>query len=110
MRDAKQDIDLDIAIFLDKHLEMSNEDKKKLLRAMFEKHILLNQSELILTKHDFDMIKSTASQLFLQANLPIKVSKKQIDSSEVSSFLVVEAVIRVLNNKNALKRSVKFEE
>jgi hypothetical protein len=110
MRDAKQDIDLDIGLFLDKYGELTNEDRRALLRVLFQKHILLNQSELVLSKYDFDTIKSSAAGIYSRELMPpVKISKKEISTHDVSSLALMEAMISVLNGKNALKRVVKFE-
>lgn len=110
MRDAKQDMDLDIGLFLDKYNELTNEDRRTLLRVLFQKHVLLNQSELVLTKYDFDAVKSAAASLFSRDLMPpIKISKKEISGNDINLLALMEAMISVLNGKNALRRGVKFE-
>lgn len=104
-----QDIEADVALFLSKVDEMRYNDRKDLLMAIFQKHIALNESELILTKHDLDVIVSLASAGYASMPLPANVSGKFLLPKEAVNLSLVESTIELLNNKGAIKRTPKFD-
>lgn len=104
-----QDIEADVNQFLTKVDELKNSDRKDLLMAIFQKHIVLNESELILNRHDFDVIISGASNRYVNENLPIMIGSKKLLPTEAVNLMVIESTIELLNNKGAIKRLPKFD-
>lgn len=104
-----QDIEADVNLFLSKVDEMKHNDRKDLLMAIFQKHIVLNESDLMLSKHDFDTIIGLSAMLYAERSLPINVSGKTLLPSEATNLTLIESAIQLLNNKGAIKRLPKFD-
>jgi hypothetical protein len=104
-----QDIEADIHLFLLKVDEMKYNDRKSLLMAMFQKHISLNESELILSKYDLDTIVNSAASIYSSASLPTNISGKFLLPNEAVNLALVESTIELLNSKGAIKRLPKFD-
>lgn len=99
----------DISLFLSKVEELTNSGRKELLMSILQKHVALSESELVLSKYDFDMIVSGAVGSYSREALPKKLSGKELDHKEIVNLLLIESAIGVLNNKGALKRLPKFD-
>jgi hypothetical protein len=99
----------DISLFLIRVDELTHSDRKDLLLTMLKKHLLLDKSELILSKYDYDMMISKAKTDFSENAVPTSISGKSIDHKDSINVLLIESVINVLNSKGALKRLPKFD-
>ncbi len=106
---SEEEVEQDIGTFLARHESMTMSDRRELLRAMFKKHILINEGELILSKYDFDMILGTAKNAFSRERIPQKIGDKDFYSAEAAQLFLIEAVFSVLNSKDALKKLPKFD-
>lgn len=99
----------DISLFLTKIDELTHSDRKELLLIVLKKHFLLDRSELLLSKYDYDMIISKAKTDFSENAIPTSISGKTIDHKDSINILLIESVINTLNSKGALKRLPKFD-
>jgi hypothetical protein len=107
MRSLK-DIEQDVLQFLSKVEEIGTNDRKDLLMAIFQKHIILNESDLHLNKHDFDTVLGLARGRYVKEALPISISGKVLLPQESLSLMTMESTMEVLNSKGALKRLPSF--
>ena len=103
------DLMRDISLFLSKVEELRHSDRKELLMTILYKHVVLSESDLVLTKYDFDMMIGGAKNNVGREALPQSIGGKAIDQREAINLLMIESVISVLNNKGALKRLPKFD-
>jgi hypothetical protein len=107
----KKDIEDDISEFFRQTHKQSDQDKKKALMILFDKYIHLSTATELLTKYDFDMIKSNAIKLFTDRAWPKKFnnSYQEVSGQEAPNFSLVESTISYLNSKDCLKKMPKFD-
>ena len=105
---ALEAVEQDAMQFLTKVDELKMNDRRELLMALFQKHIVLNEAEIVLDKFDFDVIVGLAKQLYVQQSLPVRIGDSTLINQEATTLMIVEATIELLNSKGALKRVPKF--
>lgn len=103
-------IEKDINEFLNIQQGMDNNSKRDLLKSIFDKHIILTESPLEIDYHDTMNILGQASNIYAEMPMPVIISKKHLDSTQVIKFCVLESFVRFLNNKGALKRLPIFKK
>mgnify|MGYP001574655140 CR=1 FL=1 len=106
----QQNFENDIAVFFERYDELKQEDRKRLLMSIFNTHILLNESELVIGSSDFHHIICMAKNEHAHRSLPIKIEKYHLDNGEMANLSVMEAFIGFLNQKGALRRFPKFNK
>lgn len=99
----------DILLFLTRVDELTHTDRKELIFTLLRKHFILSESELVLSKYDYDCIVSNAKVAFSDHAVPNSLSGKAIDYKDSINLLLIESAISVLNSKGALKRLPKFD-
>ena len=109
MKNNKEDVDADIALFLSQENSLGLADKRTLLRAMFDKHLVLQTSDLILNRFDFNQIISNTVSAYSRDALPSSIGNQTLDQNEVRNMVIMETFASFLNSKGALKRLPKFD-
>lgn len=103
----KEQVERDISDYLDKEQNLSENDKRKYLRALFEKHFEFEKLDYMLNYHDFFSIISNAKVNY--NNVKPEISGRQLYPSETPQAAIIEAVIMHLNGKGILKKLVKVD-
>jgi len=104
-----QQLDTELKEYLEKEPNLRREDRLSYLRAIMGKHLEMSKLEHVVNNYDLFSIISGAKTAYSRLNLPIKITKKQVDSSDVPSVAMVESVISYMNKNNLLKKLVKFD-
>ena len=109
MYTQRQDIKADVELFLNKLDELSRDDRRRLLTAMFEKHFVLNEGELVVTRFEFANIQSAAKSEFVRQPVPMRFSNAEVSGHELTHIAMFESIISYLNSKNALRRQPNLD-
>jgi len=104
----KEDFELDLGLYLAKEKELSPEDKRRLLMAIFEKQLILNSSDFKVDYFDFQKVRGDTINMLATANTRIKMDRKELSDQEVAHVFLLENFISFLNSKGALKRMPKL--
>jgi hypothetical protein len=107
---TSEEIEKDIAEYLLKEQNLTKQGKRELLRSMFQKHFLVSNSELLLTRHDLSEIRSNAIQNFMKLSLPVSISGVRLTETEANHLCLFEAFTQFLNQQDALNRRPKFDK
>lgn len=104
-----QQVEKDIREYLEKEPNLRREDRLHYLRAIFDKHLTFNKLDHLITISDLKHIISNSKNSFTNANLPMCISKKTVDNSELTSVALIEALTNYLNKNHLLKKLVKLD-
>ncbi len=109
------DIEQDVLELLEKLGQLSQSEKKEALMSLFKKHLIINQGELHLSYDDFQEVVGNAKMLYSQIPFPVKMQdnrnfQKELATSEVGNYCVIESMISLLNKKEALKKLPVFKK
>lgn len=107
---VSEQIDQEIADFLDSIDKQLFETKKKKLMEFMDKFLDLYSKELTFEVKDFDMIRSNAIQLYKDLSFPkdFKNSYKSITPDQAPNFCLILSTINYLESQDCLKRMPKF--
>jgi Flp pilus assembly CpaF family ATPase len=103
----QEQIEFDIAQYLEKESNLTENDKRQYLRAMFEKHFAFRKLDHLLNYHDLHDIISNAKSRY--NDVKSVVSRKQLYPTEVAHTAMIEAVISYLNSKGLSVKIVKID-
>jgi hypothetical protein len=104
-----QRLEQELREYMEKEPNLRREDRLHYLRAILNKHLEFNKLEHVITRLDLHEITSNAKTNFSNLRLPMIISQKEIESSDLIAVSVVEAVISYLNKNNLLKKLAKFD-
>lgn len=110
MSRSKEELEASVNEFIRQAKDLSDDDKKKLLMSMVEKHIVLNSSDFNISYWDFQEVRSNAMNLYVSTKLPMSIDKKGLTDNEAIQFLLLDSFTSFLNYKNALKRMPKYNK
>jgi hypothetical protein len=104
-----QQLDRELREYLEKEPNLRREDRLIYLKAMMNKHFEFNKLEHMVNSNDLFEIMSGAKSNYSKRALPIRISRKQVESGEATHISVLESFISYLNRANLLKKLVKFD-
>lgn len=104
-----QQLDRELREYLEKEPNLRREDRLVYLNLIFNKHLEISKLEHIVNSHDLFDIISGAKAAYTRFYLPIKITRKQVDNSDIANVAVIESTLSYLNKLNLLKRLVKFD-
>ena len=107
--EQKADIRHDLSEYFAKEESLSLNSRKKLLNNIFEKHLIFKDEPLSLNMRDYEFIVGGAKSMFSKKNLPITISGKDLDETQLLVYFVIESTLSFLNSKNVLKNVPQFE-
>lgn len=102
-------LERDIREYLEKEPNLRREDRLNYLRAMMNKHFEFTKLEHIVNSGDLFDVMSRAKNDFANRRMPVRVSRKQVDSGDVTNISIIESFIGYLNRMNLLKKSIKID-
>lgn len=108
-QESLEAIERDVIQFLSKINEYKDQDRKAILMAIFQKHIVLNEGDLLLNEHDFNVIMGLASSKYKEMGLPVLIGRKKLLPNEATNLALIDAVVELLNSKGAIKRLPFFD-
>lgn len=104
-----QEIERDLREYLDKAENLNKQDKLAYLIAIFAKRLEFKKLHHIVNFTDFFRIVGDAKTNFIRMRMPIHISRKRIEGQDNSHVALLEAFVGYLNNKEVLKKLVKFD-
>lgn len=104
-----EQLDRELREYLEKEPNLRREDRLNYLKSIINKHLEFGKLEHVINNRDLFDIMSGAKAAYTNFRLPLKVTKKQVDSSELTSMAVIESALSYLNKMNLLKKLVKFD-
>lgn len=104
-----QQLEQELRDYLEKEPNLRRGDRLGYLRAIFYKHFEINKMEHLVNSQDLFGIISNAKGSYNKLRLPLRISRIQIDSSELIHIGMIESFISYLNKMNLLKKLVKFD-
>jgi hypothetical protein len=107
MSDIRQ-IEQELREYLEREPNMRGEDRIVYLMNIMIKHFENDKLDHVVTHREFMGMISDAKSRYATKVFPIRISNREVDSSEVSHVLMIESVIGYLNKNNLLRRLVKF--
>jgi hypothetical protein len=110
-----EEIEQDVLEFLSKVDGLCHSDRKKILMLLFEKHLVTNKADLILSHDDFYAVLNNAKNMWTKEAFPVKLKDdknvlRELSPSDVGYYCFFECVISLLNRKEALKRLPIFKK
>jgi len=89
---------------------LGQEEKVLLLVNLLEKITILDRATINFTRTDLNLIKATAHRIFLDTKLPLVISGKETDHSDVPHYSMVMATVEYLTLRDALKKQIEVEK
>lgn len=102
-------IEAELRQYIEDSANLGRQDRYIHLKAIFDKHFAMEQTEHLLNMGDFQQIVSYAKSQFVNIKLPAQISKREVYPSEVAHILIIEAVLSYLNKSKVLKKLVKID-
>lgn len=104
-----QQIEKDLREYLEKEPNLRREDRLAYLTTIFNKHLDINKLEHVVNFKDLFSIISFAKTRMGNMKLPIRISNKQLETSEATHVATIDSFISYLNKNSLLKKFVKFD-
>lgn len=102
-------IEAELRRYLEDAPNLSRDDRFIHLMAIFKKHFEMEKTEHLLTMGDFHEIVSYAKSSYARTTMPIKITKREVYTSEVNLVLMIEAIIAYMNKSKVLNKVVKID-
>jgi hypothetical protein len=103
------DFEKDLQDFFARSEHLSPEDKKRFLLNLFQKHVLMNQSDLLMSSFDLEEIVSSAKLEYGHTALPLEIGGKEVSPDRIMHYCIVNSTISFLNKNQALRRRSNFK-
>ncbi len=104
-----QQLDRELIEYLEKEPNLRREDRIAFLRAIVNKHLEFNKLEHLINSRDMHDIISTSKNNYTHFHLPLHITKKQVEGTDLPHVAVIESLLSYLNKMNLLKKLVKFD-
>lgn len=104
-----KDVEYEFREYINKANNLNTEDKLKYLMAIFTKYFEFSKLEHHVNFEDFENMISNAKGLWVQTTMPVRLSRETLDDKETNYMLVLNAFIMYLNNRELLKKNIKFD-
>lgn len=102
-------LDRELREYLEKEPNLRRDERLIVLRGIVNKHLEFNKLEHVITSSDLFNIVSESKVQYTKFRLPMKITKRQVDSSDLPHVAMIESALSYLNRMNLLKRLVKFD-
>lgn len=106
---SPEQLEQELRIYLEKEPNLRREERYNYLKTLINKHLEFNKLEHVVNSYDLHGIISVAKGNYTNFNLPLNISGRPIDSSEVRYLATIEAFISYLTRMHLLKKLVKFD-
>ena len=104
-----QEIERELREYLEKEPNLRRDERLVYLRTIFNKHLEFGKLEHVVNAGDLFDIISGAKSNYTKAPLPMRISKRPIDSSELPHVAMIESFISYLNKMSLLRKVVRFD-
>lgn len=103
------EVERDLREYLEKEKNLHRQDKLEYLRLLFDRHFQMKKLDHLITKNDLFGIISGAKSEYNNISLPLHISGRKVDTSELTAIAMIEAVVSYLNKNHLLKRLPKLD-
>lgn len=105
-----EEMEKELEILLKRIGDIKESDRLSAIMNIIKKKIEWNPEEFLLTYGDFSDIMSNAKNSYPKATIPMYISKRLVDNTEVSYIMMMEAFVSFLNRKKIIKRLIKIDQ
>lgn len=105
---SRDEIELELRQYLEKHDNMINQDRVKYLLSIFDKHFTFSKMEYEMQAHEVNNIISMAKSFAGKQTLPVVVSGRYLEPSAAPNVALIESTISFLNSQDLLKKIVRI--
>jgi hypothetical protein len=102
-------IDRDLREYLEKEKNLHRQGKLEHLKIIFNKHFSLNKLEHVVNNNDLFNIISDSKREYTNLSMPMYVSGRKVDSSELTAVAMIEALVSYMNRNHLLNRLPKVD-
>jgi hypothetical protein len=110
MSKISEELEMELNFYFSKEDELGRQDRRALLNAILQKHLLMNGSEINLSYFDLSKIRGDTISSYVGNRLNLRMDKKDLSEAEAVHLLLLENFIQLLDSKNAFKRMPKFNK
>lgn len=104
-----EEIEKELREYIEKEPNMRRQDRVAYLIAIFNKHLEIRNLEHVVNYRDYFNILSRAKTLYTKISLPVRLSRKELEPNDSVHITTMESFVMYLNEKNLLKKLVKFD-
>lgn len=104
-----EQLDRELREYLEQEPNLRRDERLVVLKNIMHKHLEFNKLEHVINNYDLFSIISRSKSEYSSFKLPMKISRKQVDSSDLPHVAIIESVLSYLNKMSLLKRLVKFD-
>lgn len=104
-----QQLERELQEYLNKEPNLRRGDRLEYLRTIFSKHLEINKLEHVINSADLYNIISGAKSSYNKAKLPMRITNRQVDTSELPHVALIESFIGYLTNMHLVKKFIKFD-
>lgn len=104
-----EQLDRELIEYLEKEPNLRRDERLMFLRSIINKHLEFSKLEHVINNSDLFNIVSESKVQYSKFRLPMKISRRQVDSSDLPHVAIIESVLSYLNRNHLLKKLVKFE-
>lgn len=102
----KDEIEQEIWKYLDKEDNLSREDRKAYLTAIFDKHFTIDSLPFKVQYLDIQMMIDMAKKDMLSVRLPVVISEKTLEPYQAPHISLLESFIGFLTKNGLLRKTV----
>jgi hypothetical protein len=103
-------LDRELRDYLEKEPNLARNERLLFLRGIFSKHLDFNKLEHVITSNDFTNLINDSKVEYTKLTLPMRISKRQVDSSDTPHVAMVNSILSYLNKNSLLRRLVRFDD
>lgn len=102
-------LDRELREYLEKEPNLRRDERILMLRGIVNKHLEFNKLEHLINGSDLFNIVGNSKVEYSKFRLPMRISKLQVDNSDLPHVAMIESVLSYLNKNHLLKKLVKLE-
>lgn len=106
---SREKVIQEIAEYLVKEPNMMRSDRKEALERIVDREFYEREKTHVINRIDLLQMVSNGGAIIAKMKMPVCISNKQIDQTDVRHVAMIEAIIGYLNRNGLLNRPVDFD-
>ena len=106
MTDPKEKIHRDLTDYIAMEEHLSDFDRLSILKAIFEKHFVLEKALHLITEHDIVSIGDMSKAKYNGLSLPLQIGKKRMSYDELRVVAMVESFLGYMNLNHLSRKDI----
>lgn len=106
---SKEKIVQELREYLNKEPNMLRSDRMESLTQIVDRHLFERNRTHVINRIDLLQMISNGGDKIAKMKMPVFISDKQMDQSEVRHVAMIEAIIGYMNRHGLLNREVNFD-